>query len=322
MSEELTNYTPITIYHEERHTILPRETTDDMLVRMWMNDLKQQTQEAYQYDINQFRAFIGVPLQQATLQHVQDYVTHLRTLDLKQNTINRKMKAVKSLLSFARNTGYTQFNVGTLIKVRKAKNNLSARIMSKEQVYGMIALTSQPKYKLILRTLYGGALRVSELCNLQWRDIVKNGESAQIDIYGKDDITRHVLLGEKLSKELLAMKEGKDPETYVFISQKKGPFDPSHVDRIVMDAACRAGVETYPYTQRRTNKKTGVVEEKHIVKSHVSAHWLRHAHASHALDDGASMALVQQTLGHQSIETTAGYTHARPKDSSAFYINV
>jgi len=52
----------------------------------------------------------------------------------------------------------------------------------------------------------------------------------------------------------------------------------------------------------------------------VSAHWLRHAHASHSLDRGAPIHLVQATLGHASVATTGKYLHARPSDSSARYL--
>ena len=66
--------------------------------------------------------------------------------------------------------------------------------------------------------------------------------------------------------------------------------------RIVRKAAKRAGIEKA-----------------------VSCHWLRHAHASHALDRGAPIHLVQATLGHSSIQTTGRYLHARPTDSSSRY---
>ena len=52
----------------------------------------------------------------------------------------------------------------------------------------------------------------------------------------------------------------------------------------------------------------------------VSAHWLRHAHASHSLERGAPIHLVQATLGHASVATTGRYLHARPSDSSARYL--
>jgi integrase/recombinase XerD len=54
----------------------------------------------------------------------------------------------------------------------------------------------------------------------------------------------------------------------------------------------------------------------------VSCHWLRHAHASHALDRGAPIHLVQATLGHSSISTTGRYLHARPTESSSSYLPV
>jgi integrase/recombinase XerD len=52
----------------------------------------------------------------------------------------------------------------------------------------------------------------------------------------------------------------------------------------------------------------------------VSPHWFRHAHASHALDRGAPIHLVQATLGHASITTTGRYLHARPSDSSSRFL--
>jgi site-specific recombinase XerD len=52
----------------------------------------------------------------------------------------------------------------------------------------------------------------------------------------------------------------------------------------------------------------------------VSPHWLRHAHASHALDHHAPIHLVQATLGHASVSTTGRYLHARPTESSSFYL--
>ena len=68
--------------------------------------------------------------------------------------------------------------------------------------------------------------------------------------------------------------------------------------RIIQNAATKAGIE-----------------------GNVSAHWFRHAHASHALDAGAPIHLVQSTLGHSSLATTSRYVHAKPNDSSGLYLN-
>ncbi len=93
---------------------------------------------------------------------------------------------------------------------------------------------------------------------------------------------------------------GGDPEAPVFPSRRGGGhLDPSAAWRIVRSAAACAGIE-----------------------GNVSPHWLRHAHTSHALERGAPVALVRDTLGHSSVSTTNGYLHARPNDSSARYLAV
>jgi site-specific recombinase XerD len=74
-------------------------------------------------------------------------------------------------------------------------------------------------------------------------------------------------------------------------------LDCSRILQIVREAARRAGID-----------------------APVSPHWLRHAHASHALDHGAPLHLVQATLGHASVATTSRYLHARPDQSSAAYL--
>jgi integrase/recombinase XerD len=87
-------------------------------------------------------------------------------------------------------------------------------------------------------------------------------------------------------------------EDPVFRSRRGRHLDPSAVFRIVRHAAERAELEA---------------------GSNVSPHWLRHAHATHALERGAPIHLVQATLGHASVATTGRYLHARPTDSSARY---
>jgi len=121
-----------------------------------------------------------------------------------------------------------------------------------------------------------------------------------LTIYGKGGKTRIVLLSPKMWKELLTLDEQRDPNTPIFKSRKKkGHLIPTQIHRIVRSAAKRAGM----------TKK-------------VSPHWLRHAHASHALDRGAPIHLVQATLGHSSIATTGKYLHARPSDSSSNFISI
>ena len=74
-------------------------------------------------------------------------------------------------------------------------------------------------------------------------------------------------------------------------------------------------------TERGVNHMLKVTAERAGVNPRLSAHWLRHAHASHALDRDATLAEVQATLGHGNIATTSAYLHARPDSSSGLKLD-
>jgi integrase/recombinase XerD len=141
---------------------------------------------------------------------------------------------------------------------------------------------------------------VSELAGLAWRDCQEWGDAGQITVLGKRDKTRTILLTAPTRRELLTLRGGAYHDHPVFRSARTGAhLDVSAIWRIVRSAARHAGIDLG-----------------------VSPHWIRHAHASHALDRGAPIHLVQATLGHDSVATTGKYLHARPSDSSARYLAV
>jgi len=311
----LTIYTP-------QESVLPDDTSDDQLIAMWLHDKSDSTQEEYTRDIQQFREYVSVPLKRLTLPDLQAYADELKLLDIKPATIARRLKSIKSLLSFVQRTGYIRFNIGTMVKVPKLKKTLAERIMTEAQVFTMLAKEANPRNHALLRLLYASGIRVSEVCDLCWEDVQPHGDSGQITVFGKGEKTRIILLTPDTYRELLTLHNDAAPGAPIFRSRggasgKAGrKLDPSQVTRIVEAAACRAGIAVYT--------ETVIVEGKQVQRSRsrVSPHWLRHAHASHALDNGASIAVVKETLGHESIETTAGYTHIRPGVSSAQYLKI
>ena len=103
-------------------------------------------------------------------------------------------------------------------------------------------------------------------------------------------------------KELMELKsetESTESNQPVFRSRKGGSLSRQQIWRIVRNAAKSAGFD-----------------------QNISPHRLRHAHASHALDHGAPVHLVKESLGHQSLTTTSKYAHARPDESSSKYIDI
>lgn len=305
-----------------RETVLPENTTDDQLIAMWLHGKAKQTQEEYMRDIRQFHDYISVGLQWVTLPDLQSYADELALLDIQPATIARRLKSIKSLLSFAQRTGYIRFNVGAMVKVPKLKKMLAERIMTEEQVFTILAKETNPRNHALLRLLYAAGLRVSEVCALCWRDIQPRADGGQVTVFGKGDKTRAVLISKATYDEVVALREENLHTAPVFRSRGGGrgksgrALDASQVARLVEQAAIRAKVALYTETIIQDGKQA------RRIRSRVSPHWLRHAHASHALENGASITVVKETLGHESIETTAGYTHVRPGVSSAQFLKV
>ncbi len=318
MEKELINY------QQREYSMLPPGTTDEKLISMWLRDSTQSTKDAYRIDIEQFLSSAGETIQGIRLDHLQNFKDELEDLGLQPSTTARKLKAVKSLLSFAKKTGHTPFNVGVMIKLPKMKEELAERILTEEQALEMIHLEKQHNQRnyVLLRLMYATGARVSEICKLKWRDIHTRGETGQVTLFGKGEKTRHVILKHETYNVLTNYRQGASDDEYVFKSRGGGKghagssLDESQVFRIVEAAAIRANIATYQATQKRK----GVIAR--VTRSRVSPHWWRHAHASHALENGASIILVKETLGHKSIDTTTQYTHVHPDKSSAQHLKV
>ena len=282
-------------------SMIPRQVDNDAkVIALWLHGRSRHTSRSYRSDVRRFNSFTNdKPLQLVTLADLQDFTNSLT--NLADSSRARTIASIKSLLAFAHKIGYLSLNVGAGVDIPKVKSTLAERILSESDVHQIFALEPMKRNRVMLRTLYYTGLRVSELCGLCWRDLQARGETeGQVTAFGKGGKTRAVLLPACLWCELVDLRDGAEQGEPVFLSRSKaGHLDPSQVMRVVRAAASRVGI-----------------------KSRVSPHWLRHAHASHALDRGAPIHLVQATLGHASVSTTGRYLHARPTESSSKYLAV
>lgn len=208
----------------------------------------------------------------------------------------RKLVAIKSLCRFGHVVGYLPFDVGRVFRVPIAKDMLAERVLDEALVLSMIDREPNERNRLILRLLYASGARVSELAGLRWRDVQARGDTGQLTLFGKGRRTRTVLLSMKTWQVLVPNRAA--PDEPVFAGRYGRALSASAVWRIVKAAGRRVGADR------------------------VSPHWLRHAHASHALDRGAKMHVLQATLGHASVATTGRYTHARPLDGSGLHLAI
>jgi integrase/recombinase XerD len=120
----------------------------------------------------------------------------------------------------------------------------------------------------------------------------KGDGEAQLALVGKGDKPRHVLLPAETAKLLIALL---------------GEVAPS--------------ARLFPIMERRINYILKAIPKRAKCNPNISPHWLRHTHASHAIDNGAPITLVSHTLGHADLKTTSVSAHARPNESSSRFLN-
>ena len=273
--------------------------TDDQLMELWLHGRSHHTQRAYRADAERFRRHVAKALRSATLADLQGFADALDASGCVPASRNRVLAGVKSLYSFGHRLGYFPFDVARTIRLTPVREALSERILSEPEVLRMIALEPNPRNRTLLTTLYASGVRVSEASGLQWRHVQARAEGGQITVFGKGGKTRSILLPPSVWTALLALRGSHGEDEPVFRSRKSNPLSASQILRVVKRASRRAGIAT-----------------------NVVVHTFRHAHASHSLERGAPIHLVQATLGHSSVATTGRYLHARPTDSSSRYLSL
>jgi len=160
-------------------------------------------------------------------------------------------------------------------------------ILSPEEVLRILAAVRSVKHKAIMATAYAAGLRISEVCGLRLADIDSQRRRLHIRA-GKGKKDRYVMLGESLLALLRQYYQAARPEgEYLFPGQKpQRHITPSAVRQVL----------------QRVIRQTGLVKR-------VTMHTLRHCFATHLLEAGTDIRILQVLLGHSSIRTTLRYTH-------------
>jgi integrase/recombinase XerD len=271
---------------------------DSHIIELWLErQASPHTRGCYRRDAVRLLAHVSKPLTRLTLGDLQGFAQSLIEDGLAPISQVRTLAAIKSLLGFCLRMRYVSANPAAELTLPCYEKRLAERIVGEEDVRRLVETDAKPRDRVLIRLLYAAGLRVSEACGLLWRNVRPRGESGQITVFGKNGRTRSIALTAPLWAELTALRGIAGAEQPVFPSRSGKLLDRGRVRVIVRRAAKRAGVPDA-----------------------VSPHWLRHAHASHALDHGAPIHLVQATLGHSSVATTSSYLHARPGDSSARFL--
>jgi len=280
--------------------IIPTQTDNDQdLIQLWTHGKSKHTQRYYRKDVEHFFQFTNKSLKQTILKDLQDFANHIDSLDLVDGSKRRILSSVKSFFAFSHKLGYLPFDVARVLILPTPKDTLAERILSHDEVKHIINSEHHPRNQLILKTLFITGVRVSELCSLQWKDLKERSDGGQVTVYGKGQKTRTLLIPELLWSDLMGYKGSSPDEFFIFRGRNKNTqMHSTTVLRAVRKAAQKAGLKVNP-----------------------SPHWLRHAHASIACEK-APLHVVQQSLGHSSIQTTSHYLHVKPNDCSSKYLEL
>jgi integrase/recombinase XerD len=258
------------------------------------------TLEAYRRDLDDARAEMrGAALSTAGAETVEAYVRGLSARGLAPATARRRISALKQFFGFLMREGARGDDPTSRLEPPKRARSLP-KTLSSPDIEALIAAAENPRDRALIELLYGGGLRVSELVSLPLKAAPRPGQS-HIIVEGKGGKERVVVLGGPALAALgahLEVREASLPkdaarrelaERWLFPSSSAGDgkLTRRRVGQILEGAAARAGLDP----------------------SRVSPHVLRHAFATHLVEGGADLRVVQTLLGHADITTTQIYTH-------------
>lgn len=285
-------------------------TTTERVIELWLVGLSRTTREQYSRDIRQFRAFAKLDdIRTIPPMTFIAYAQHLEQT-YAVATIRRKLASLSSFCSFAVRLGFLTANPMAAVRKPKASTTLAGKTLTQPQVFRMLDRTDDHRNRCLLKVLYSLGLRVSEAVGLRWSDFTEvNDTKTTVSVLGKGGKYRTLVVPQSVWSELVELRttqQHNSQNDYVFQSysnrhrkQSGKQLDRSNASKVVK--ACAVAV--------------GLPES-------VSAHFLRHACASHSLANGASIQLVKETLGHANISTTNWYLEANPDDCASLYLNV
>lgn len=265
------------------------------VVEAWLHGRPATTQRVYLQAVKYALQWICLPVDQITLEDLQDYQEHLfHVRRLSEASVANAMNALRSLFSFAAANDFVPRNPAKALRSPRPDRHISERILSREQVRALLEAATPGRDHALLLFVYATGCRISEACGVTWRDLAPNDEGgAVVRLLGKGHKWRSVRIPPWAWRVVAELRQDAAEKDPVFRTDPRTALD------IIKAAAVRAGLSRA-----------------------ISPHWLRHSHATHALEQGAPLSVVRDTLGHSSIAITDVYVHSNPAESGGDYLSV
>jgi integrase/recombinase XerD len=255
---------------------LRQRMIDDMTARR----LSEATQKDYVRNVRNFTAFLGRSPDTATSEDLRRFQLHMAQQQVSPWSINAAIAALRFFFTVTLERPDLVRPLRIVNEPRKAPV-----VLSQEEVARLLEAAPGLKYKAALSVAYGAGLRVSEVASLKVSDIDSERMTLRVE-QGKGQRDRYVMLSPQLLELLREWWRASRPQVWLFPGQN--PIN--------------------PMTPRQLNRAVHAAKDLAGISKRVSPHTLRHSFATHLLEQGVDIRVIQVLLGHAKLETTALYT--------------
>ncbi len=263
--------------------------------------LSQNTIDAYRRDLYDFASGVD-NLSEVSRNTINFYIRNLKESKLAPTSITRKIASIRGFFKWTASMNILEKNPASTIEQPKIPQRLP-KVISIKEIEEILRSNLSSIQFVIIELLYSCGLRVSELVNLKLNDIDIN--SKYVRCFGKGSKERIIPLGKKAIEALTKYI----PEREFYLKK----YNLATKKLLVLENGRIAN---------RQDIYTFIHERGKLIHKNISPHTLRHSFATHLLENGADLRIVQELLGHSDVSTTQLYTHISKKRLKEVYFNI
>ena len=264
--------------------------------------LSDNTVEAYRRDLSYFLDICNCELENIQRSHINNFILNLRENNYSATSVMRKIASLRGFFKWLCTNEYCKNDPTLTLEQPKVPKKLP-KVISLQEIEHILNQDLSKLDFVIVELLYGCGLRVSELVNLKINDYDLSAK--YLKCYGKGSKERIVPLGTKAVEAIKNYLPIRD-----FILQKYRIDTKKLLIHENGRNINRQDVYNFIHSQGKKINKT------------ISPHTLRHSFATHLLENGADLRVVQELLGHSDVATTQLYTHISKKRLKEVYFSI
>ena len=264
--------------------------------------LSQNTIDAYRRDLYEFANFSECNIAETDRNKLSSFIRHLKERTLAPTSIIRKVASLRNFFKWVYSMNIIDKNPASTLEQPKVPQRLP-KVISLKEIEEMLHSNLSPIQSVIIELLYSCGLRVSELVNLNLSDI--DMTSKYIRCFGKGSKERIIPIGKQAVERLKNYFPERD-----FIIKK---YNLNTKKLLIFDSG---------RIPNRQDIYTFIHERGKLIHKNISPHTLRHSFATHLLENGADLRVVQELLGHSDVSTTQLYTHISKKRLKDVYFSI